>query len=81
MEQGVISKEQFEKLAKITVDNDFLNELDSTETISESQKSLTITYTTGEKKIIISNVGKDSPAVENILGTIMSLSVDWKIIK
>jgi hypothetical protein len=79
LSQGVISKEQFEKLAKITVDNDFLSELDSTETISESQHSLTITYTTGEKKIILSNGGKDTPEVENIMVAIMNMSVDWKI--
>jgi len=77
--QGVISKEQFEKLAKTLVENDFLNEPDSTQTISESQKSLTITYTTGEKKIIMSNVGKDTLEVENILGVILGLSFDWKI--
>lgn len=77
--QDVISKEQFEKLAKITVNNDFLSELDSTETISESQHSLTITYTTGEKKIILSNGGKDTPEVENIMVAIMNMSVDWKI--
>ena len=79
--QGAISKEQFENLSRVMVDNDFLNEPDSTQTISESQKSLTITYTTGEKKIILSNVGRDSPEVENILGAILGLSFDWKIVK
>lgn len=81
--KGSLTKEQFEKLAQIIVENDFLNEPDSTQTITESQTSLTVIYTTGEKKIITGNIGKNTPEVENILRTItaLRLSADWKIVK
>ncbi|MBA3633273.1 MAG: hypothetical protein H0W58_10780 [Acidobacteria bacterium] len=78
--KGAISKEQFEKLAQVVAENDFLNEPDSTEIITESQTALTISYAGGEKKIITSNIGKDTLEAAVILRAFRNLEsqIDWK---
>ena len=77
---GKIDTGHFEKLAEILVARDFLNLPDSPNRISESDAFLVVSYNGGEKKILTSNTGEDSPEVEDILRTLkaIELVVDWK---
>lgn len=76
---GNISPEQFQRLAESLVENDFFNQTDSTERISESDKSLKIKYSGKEKEIKTSNVGKDTPEIKTTLDVITNLEshVNW----
>jgi hypothetical protein len=79
--KSTISKEQFEQLARILVENDFLNEADSKERITDYYDyTLTVTYSQGEKKIKTSNVNQDTPEIEAILHAFRNLQnqVSWQ---
>jgi hypothetical protein len=81
--KAAISSEQFEQLAKSVVENDFFNQTDSTERISESDKSLIIKYSGGQKEIKTSNIGKDTPEIKAILDEISNLKnqINWQAAK
>lgn len=68
---AAISSEQFERLAKSVAENDFVNLTDSKERISESDKTLIIKYSGGQKEIKTSNIGKDTPEIQAILNEII----------
>jgi hypothetical protein len=81
---GRIDRGHFDKLSQILVENDFLNEPDGKDRITESEQSLIITYSSGEKKILLNNTGaKNTPEVEHILTTVMALDafVTWADVK
>lgn len=66
--RGAISTEQFRELARTAIENDFLNEPDAADRRTDSTDyRLKIKYTGGEKEIITSNTGKDSPEIDAIL--------------
>ncbi len=78
---GSIDRENFDKLSEIVVTTDFLNEPDGKDRITESEHSLIITYSSGEKKILLNNTGaKNTPEIEQILTTLTALNgfVRWK---
>lgn len=79
--QGVVSKEQFQKLAQTLADNDFSNLEDSTERISDTTSyTLIVTYSGKTKTIMTSNTGKDTAEIKEILDAFESLKnqIDWK---
>lgn len=66
--RGTITTEQFEQLAKVLIENDFLNENDAKDRITDSgDYRLKIKYAGGEKEIITSNTGKNTPEIKAIL--------------
>jgi len=72
--RGTITAEQFRELAETAVENDFLNEPDAADRITDATDyRLKIKYTGGEKEIITSNTGKDSPEIDAILQVIKNL--------
>jgi len=75
-----ITAEQFQQLAETVAANDFLNEPDSTKTISEGGATLTVTFSGGEKVVETSNIGIDTPEIKAILQAIDNLQnqVSWK---
>lgn len=82
--EGTPAKEQFVRLAEVLVENDFLNEPDSREIITDSNSyALKITYVGGEKKIATSNVGRDTLETAAILRAFRELQnrVEWKTAK
>ncbi len=82
--QGVVSKEQFQKLAQTLADNDFSNLDDSTEHITDATDYvLTITYSGKTKTIKTSNMGKDTAEIKAILDAFETLKnqVDWQQVK
>lgn len=82
--QGVVSGEQFQKLAQTLADNDFSNLEDSTERLTDSTDYvLTITYSGKTKTIKTSNMGKDTAEIKAILDAFETLKnlVNWKQVK
>jgi hypothetical protein len=78
--KAVISKSQFERLAQTLIENDFSNETDSSEYITDTTIStLIVTYSGNTKQIRTSNTGKDSAAVTEILKAFRALEndVNW----
>ena len=59
---GRIDREQFDKLADAVVSFDFVTEPDGKDRISESQNSLTIYHSGGEKTILLNNTGATNSA-------------------
>ena len=82
--QGVVSGEQFQKLAQTLADNDFSNLQDSTEQITGTWDfMLTITYSGKTKSIITSKTGKNTAEVTAILQAFETLKnqLDWEEVK
>lgn len=78
---GAITREKFAELAQILVENDFLGEEDSkTSTSLPVSYTLTISYSSGEKKIKMSNSGKDTPEADAMRQAVKNAenSVGWK---
>lgn len=75
-----ITAEQFQRLAETIVENDFLNEPDSIERISERDATLTVNYSGGVKAVKTGNIGKDTPEIKAILQVFDSLrnQINWK---
>lgn len=71
--RGLVTKEQFEELAKFFIEHDFLQAPDTTELISVGNYRLKIKYTGGEKVIITSNSGKNTPQITAILAAFKNL--------
>lgn len=78
-QRGSITPEQFEKLAQSITKNNFFNESDSTERISEGDAVLTVAYASGKKQVKTSNIDQDTPAIKAILQTLTDLQgqVEW----
>lgn len=78
--KAVISDEQFQHLAQTVVKNDFSDQTDSTERISESENVLTVKYSGIEKNIKTSNVERDTPEIKAILNEIIYIKseLSWK---
>lgn len=79
--QGVVSKEQFQKLAQTLANNDFSDLEDSTEHITDTTDyTLTVAYSGKTKTIMTSNIEKDTAEIKEILDAFESLKnqVDWK---
>ena len=75
-----ITNEQFNRLAQKLVENDFFDQTDSKERISESENVLTVKYSGKEKEIKTSNVDRDTPEIKAILNEIIYVQseVSWK---
>jgi len=72
--RAILTKQQFEKLANITAENNFFSENDSKERMSEADNFfLKAVYSGGEKEIQTSNLGKDTVAVTEILKAFRAL--------
>ena len=72
--RAVLTGEQFERLAKVVVENDLFNETDSKERISESDNLfLKVIYSGGQREIQTSNLGKDTFAVAETLKAFRAL--------
>lgn len=78
-QKAVITNEQFERLASSLVENDFFNQTDSTERISEGDNSLKVKFSGKEKEIKTSNIGKDTPQIEKIINDFKTLeaTLNW----
>ena len=78
-----ITNEQFNRLAQKLVENDFVNQADSKERISESENVLTVKYSGKEKEIKTSNIGKDTPEIKAILNEIIYVQseLSWNAAK
>ena len=82
--KGTITKEQFEELAKVLIENDFVNESNAKDNITDSSNyTLKIKYSGGEKEIITSNTGKDTPEINTILEAFKKLQnqIEFKEVK
>ncbi len=75
-----ITNEQFNRLAQKLVENDFFDQTDSKERISESENVLTVKYSGKEKEIKTSNIDRDTPEIKAILNeiTYVQSEVSWK---
>lgn len=69
--KAAITNEQFQRLAQKLVENDFFNQTDSTERISEGENILTVKYSGKEKEIKTSNIDRDTPEIKAILNEII----------
>ncbi|MGI9055843.1 MAG: hypothetical protein ACR2F2_08595 [Pyrinomonadaceae bacterium] len=78
--KAVISDEQFQRLAQKLVENDFFDQTDSTERISERENVLTVKHSGKEKKIKTSNIERDTPEIKAILNEIIYIQseLSWK---
>ncbi len=82
--QGVVSTEQFQKLAQTLGDNDFSNIKDSSEIIPDTTShTLIVSYSGKTKTIKTSNTGKDTTEIKAILDAFETLKnqVGWKQVK
>ena len=79
-EKAVITAEQFQRLAQKLVENDFWDQTDSKERISERENVLTVKYSGKEKVIKTSNVERDTPEIKAILNEIIYVQseLSWK---
>lgn len=75
-----ITADQFQRLAEIIAENDFFNEPDSIERISERDATLTVNYSGGVKAVKTSNTAKDTPEIKAILQVFDNLrnQINWK---
>ncbi|CAN5860306.1 hypothetical protein BH20ACI4_BH20ACI4_14560 [soil metagenome] len=78
--KAVISDEQFQRLAKSVIKNDFFDQTDSTERISERENVLKVRYSGKEKEIKTSNIERDTPEIKAILNEIIYIQseLSWK---
>lgn len=82
--QSRISAENFANLAQIIAENDFFNETDARGNITDTTETrLTVKYSKGEKFVITSNTGKDTPEIKAILEAFQKLEkqTDWKAVQ
>lgn len=76
---ATLTDEQFKELAEICAKNDILSQPDATGNRSESGKTLTIVHGGETKKLVVSDSGKDSAAVAEVIEAISRLqnSIKW----